>query len=148
MNASRLFYRGTENRSHRFTSQLLSASVVKRTSSLIFRLHRCTQLHRFRLQLLCRSGTTLLLDHREAPAPGPTFQLVPCPYLFLSRTGRYTGGAVDPRSGVQEFQSHPPPRPRPRPISMSFTKNQGLDRLPLWGHQGLTSLLESGKGGG
>ena len=148
MNVLRLSYRGTENRSHRFINPRLFASVVQKTSSPIFRPHRYPQLHPSHLHPSCHSRIILPPGHREVPAPGLTFQLVPCRYPFLSRTGRYTEGVLDPGSGVREFPNNPHLRPRPRRISMSFMTNQQLDRLPPWTHQDLTSLLESGQGEG
>ena len=108
-NASKLSYGGTENRSHRFTSQLPFASVGQKTSSPISRPRRYPQLHLSHLHLLCHLCTTPLLSHREVPAPGLTFHLVPCRYPSLSRRGQYTGGVANPGSGVRESPSRPCP---------------------------------------
>ena len=109
VNASKLSYRGTENCSHRFTSQLLFASVSQNTSSLISRPHQYPQSHLSHLHLLCHSCTTPLLGHHEVPAPGLTFHLVPCWYPSLSRRGQYTGGIANLGSGVWESPNCPHP---------------------------------------
>lgn len=146
MSALRLSYRGAENRSPRFINLLLCVSVVQRTSSLISRLHRFPQLYPFLPHLSYHLYTTLLLGHREAPAPELTSHPVPCRYQSLSRTGLYTGGVVDPLTDVEEFLKHPLQQP-PR-ISTSFVTNQELGRLLPWEHRALTFLQESGMGGG
>jgi len=147
VNVLRLSSRGRENRSHRFVNPRPFASVIQETSSPIPRIHRYPHLHPSHPHPSCHSCITLL-GYRETPVPRLTFQLVPHRYPFLSRTGRYTGGVVDPRLGVRESQIHHHLRPQTRRIPMSFMSNQELDRVPPWTHQDLTSSPKSRQGEG